>query len=130
MSNTLQVSAPSLLRVHDSGRSRKNASSVVGVRARRATVSCKSCSMVILHLRPPATIADRGFHYRKRRDHTGEVRDSAAILARPINGRSSSTNARLARTVSEGSRTPVTGVLAEVYKIHVPTEASVGNRVG
>src|SRR2546429_4841856 len=84
MSNTLQVSAPSLLRVHDSGRSRKNASSVVGVRARRATVSCKSCSMVILHLRPPATIADRGFHYRKRRDHTGEVRDSAAILARPI----------------------------------------------
>src|SRR5438034_11676605 len=47
MSNTLQVSGPSLLRVHDSGRSRKNASSVVGVRARRATVSCKSCSMVI-----------------------------------------------------------------------------------
>src|SRR5437870_12542712 len=110
MSNTLQVSAPSLLRVHDSGRSRKNASSVVGVRARRATVSCKWWSMVILHLRPPATIADRGFHYRKRRDHTGEVSDAASILAWRINVRGCSTNARSAQIVGAGSRTPVRGV--------------------
>src|SRR5215469_9540625 len=51
MSNTLQVFAPSLLRVHDSGTPRRNASSVAGVRARSATLSSKSYSMVILGLK-------------------------------------------------------------------------------
>src|SRR5215831_12866947 len=48
MSNTLQVFSPSLRCVHVSGRLRRNASRVVGVRARSATVACRSCCMAIL----------------------------------------------------------------------------------
>src|SRR5438105_4371945 len=48
MSNAFQVSAPSLPSVQFSGKSRRSALSVEGVRARSDIVSCKLCCIILL----------------------------------------------------------------------------------
>src|SRR5712664_4899025 len=49
ISNTLQVFSPSFRNVHASGRSRRSALRVVGVRVRSEMVFCKLCCIVLLN---------------------------------------------------------------------------------